>query len=72
MKHFHAHFSKMIYTQNGGEKCHVTFEDKEAGPSFYDVACVLKELKLEPTIICESAGTQSIDAKKMKEIYNSI
>lgn len=72
MKHFHAHFSKMEYTQNGGEKCHVTFEDKEAGPSFYNVACVLKELKLEPTIICESAGTQSIDAKKMKEIYNSI
>jgi deoxyribonuclease-4 len=72
MKHFHAHFSKMIYTQNGGEKCHVTFEDKDSGPSFYDVACVLKELKLEPTIICESAGTQSIDAKKMKDIYNSI
>lgn len=72
MKHFHAHFSKMIYTKNGGEKCHVTFDNKEAGPSFYNVACVLKELKLEPTIICESAGTQSIDAKNMKEIYNSI
>lgn len=72
MKHFHSHFSKMIYTKNGGEKCHVTFNDKESGPSFYDVACVLKELKLEPTIICESAGTQSIDAKDMKEIYNSI
>lgn len=72
MKNFHAHFSKMIYTQNGGEKCHVTFEDKEFGPSFYNVACVLKELKLEPTIICESAGTQSVDAKTMKEIYNNI
>ena len=72
MKHFHSHFSKMLYTKNGGEKCHVTFNDKEAGPSFYDVACVLKELKLEPTIICESAGTQSIDAKNMKDIYNNI
>lgn len=72
MKHFHSHFSKMVYTKNGGEKCHVTFNDKEAGPSFYDVACVLKELKLEPTIICESAGTQSIDAKNMKDIYNNI
>lgn len=72
MKHFHSHFSKMLYTENGGEKCHVTFTDKEAGPSFYNVACVLKELKLEPTIICESAGTQSFDAKSMKEIYDSI
>lgn len=72
MKHFHSHFSKMIYTENGGEKCHVTFEDKDKGPLFSNVAYALKELKLEPTIICESAGTQSIDALEMKKIYNSI
>ncbi len=72
MKNFHSHFSKMLYTLNGGEKCHVTFEDKNVGPNFYDIACVIKELKLEPTVICESAGTQSFDAKKMKELYGSI
>lgn len=69
MKHFHSHFSKMEYTQNGGEKRHVTFESKDCGPNFIDVARALKKLKLEPTIICESAGTQSIDSKIMKDIY---
>lgn len=68
-KHFHSHFSKIIYTEKGGEKNHVTFADKEAGPNFEIVCEVLNELKLEPRIICESAGTQSIDAKIMKDIY---
>jgi len=72
MKHFHSHFSKMEYTQNGGEKRHVTFEDEGYGPYFENVAKALKKLNLEPTIICESAGTQSIDAKHMKEIYEVI
>lgn len=72
MKHFHAHFSKMEYTLSGGEKRHVTFDDEGYGPDFMPVAKVLKKLKLEPVIICESAGTQSFDALKMKEIYNSI
>ena len=69
MKNFHAHFSHMDYTQKGGEKCHVKFEDKGYGPDFENVCKVLIELKLEPRIICESAGTQDIDAKQMKEIY---
>lgn len=68
MKHFHAHFSKMEYTK-GGEKRHVTFANKECGPDFSVIAEVLKELELEPSILCESAGTQSIDAKEMKQIY---
>ena len=72
MKHFHAHFSKMEYTLSGGEKRHVTFDDEGYGPDFMPVAKVLKKLKLEPVIICESAGTQSFDALKMKEIYDSI
>ena len=62
----------MEYTLNGGEKRHVTFDDEGYGPDFMPVAKVLKKLKLEPVIICESAGTQSFDALKMKEIYNSI
>ena len=68
MKHFHSHFSKMMYTENGGEKCHVTFKEDE-GPYYEEVIKALVELKLEPTMICESAGTQGIDAKKMKEYY---
>ena len=69
MKHFHSHFSKMEYTQNGGEKCHVTFTDEGFGPDFSNVLKAIVELKLEPTIICESAGTQSRDSKFMKEEY---
>ena len=71
MKNFHAHFSKMEFTQ-GGEKRHVTFEDKGYGPHFENLAGVLKELKLEPNIICESKDTMTSDAMKMKEIYMNL
>ena len=50
----------------------MTFADEGYGPYFENVAKALKKLKLEPTIICESAGTQSIDAKLMKEMYDRI
>lgn len=69
MKNFHAHFSHMIYTENGGEKCHVKFEDEGYGPDFNNVCKALIDLNLEPRIICESAGTQDVDAKIMKNIY---
>lgn len=69
MKNFHAHFSHMIYTENGGEKNHVRFSDEGYGPDYSNVCKALIDLKLEPRIICESAGTQDIDSKIMKEIY---
>ena len=72
MKHFHSHFSKMEYTENGGEKQHVTFADEGFGPDYKAVINAIKKLKLEPTIICESAGTQSLDAKEMKDYAESI
>lgn len=72
MKNFHSHFSKMEYTVNGGEKNHVTFADEGFGPDYKEVIKAIKKLKLEPTIICESAGTQAIDAKEMKEFANSL
>ncbi len=72
MKHFHSHFSKMEYTDNGGEKRHVTFDNEECGPDFNVIARVLKKLKLEPIIICESAGTQSRDSAIMKNIYEDL
>lgn len=69
MEYFHSHFSKMEYTLAGGEKRHVTFRDEGFGPDFEAVAEALIELKLKPRIICESAGTQSLDALAMKEVY---
>ncbi len=71
MKHFHAHFSKIMYSAKG-EVRHLTFEDTVYGPEFYPLALALKELKLEPYIVSESAGTQAEDAAEMKKIYNNL
>lgn len=68
MKHFHIHFSKIEYSAKG-EVRHLTFEDQRYGPEFEPLSNALKKLDLEPYIICESAGTQDIDAVKMQKIY---
>jgi deoxyribonuclease-4 len=69
MRNFHIHFSKIEYSAKG-EVRHLTFEDEHYGPDFSPLAKVLKKLKLFPYVICESAGTQDIDALNMKKIYN--
>lgn len=71
MKHFHSHLSQMEYTENGGEKCHVTFGEGK-GPDYTYILQALKNLKLEPTIICESAGTQTRDSVILKEEYEKL
>lgn len=69
---FHSHFSKIEYTQKGGEKKHLTFEDTIFGPEFDFAAEIMAERDIAPTIICESAGTQAEDAYTMKKIYEEI
>ena len=71
VKHFHVHFSKIMYGAKGEIK-HLTFEDREYGPEFEPLAVALKELKLEPYIVSESAGTQAEDACEMKRLYSSV
>ena len=68
MKNFHIHFSKIEYSAKG-EVRHLTFEDDHYGPEFEPLSLALKKLSLEPYVICESAGTQDIDALKMQNIY---
>ncbi|MPM65234.1 endonuclease 4 [bioreactor metagenome] len=70
-KNFHSHFSKIEYTA-GGEKKHLTFTDSLFGPDFEPLAQVIAEMKLSPVIICESAGTQSIDAAAMKNMLERV
>ena len=70
MKHFHVHFSKIEYALKG-EVRHLTFEDEIYGPDFKPLSKALKKLGLEPFIICESAGTQDIDAVSMQKIYGN-
>lgn len=70
-KVFHSHFSKIEYT-NGGEKRHLTFEDTQFGPDFEPLMEIIARKNLNPTIICESDGTQGIDALTMKNYFNKI
>ena len=67
----HAHFSKIEYT-GAGEKRHLTFEDTLYGPPFEPLMEAIAELRVMPTIICESAGTQAEDALAMQSYYRSL
>ena len=58
LKCFHSHFSKIEYT-TGGEKRHLTFEDKVFGPDYEPVMELTYKYGCDPTFICESAGTQA-------------
>ena len=68
---FHSHFSKIEYTV-GGEKRHLTFRDTVFGPEYQPLMQVIREEKLNPVIICESAGTQTEDAVRMKNYLEQI
>ena len=67
-ENLHCHFSKIEWTKSG-EKRHLTFEDQLYGPNFEPLVEVIYKNNLSPTIICESAGTQSDDALAMKNYY---
>lgn len=67
----HCHFSKIEWTA-AGEKKHLTFEDKVYGPEFEPLIEAIVKKSLCPTIISESAGTQSDDAFAMKKYYEEL
>ena len=71
LKHFHVHFSKIMYTA-GGEKMHLTFEDTEYGPQFEPLMEQFAKRSLEPSVVCESSGTQAEDAAAMRKYYEGI
>ena len=68
MRNMHVHFSRIEFTA-GGEKMHHTMAETDYGPDFEPFAQVMRELLMEPVIICESRDTQSIDAAEMKRVY---
>ena len=67
----HCHFSKIEWTA-AGEKRHLTFADDVFGPDPEMFVRAIKQGGYSPTVICESAGTQSEDALLMKTIYHSL
>ena len=69
-KVFHSHFSKIEYKVPGGEKRHLTFAECGGfGPEYEPLMELIAQRGLEPTFICESAGTQDEDALAMKKHY---
>ena len=69
-KRFHVHFSRIEYSA-GGEKRHWTFAETQFGPEPQPLMELLAERKLQPVIICESAGTQAEDAGAMQQMYHA-
>ena len=67
----HCHFSRIEWT-SAGEKKHLTFADTEYGPDHEPLIEAIVKNSLTPTIISESAGTQSDDALIMKRYYEEL
>ena len=67
-KNFHAHYSRIEYT-NAGEKKHHCFSETEYEPEFDPIAEIVAKRDLSPIIICETRGTQTRDAAEMQSIY---
>ena len=66
---FHAHFSRIEFTPNGGEKKHHTLADTQYGPEFEPIAEIIVKRNIHPTIICESNGNMAQDALLLKKMY---
>lgn len=67
-RNMHVHFSKIMYGAKGEIK-HLTFADNVYGPEFEPLCEVIVRNNLTPHILSESAGTQMLDAKYMKNCY---
>jgi deoxyribonuclease-4 len=68
----HMHYTRIEYTEKGGERRHWTFEDVQYGPEFEPLAQCLAEYNIEGTVIAETMGTMAEDAVKLKSIYHKI
>ena len=71
LRGMHIHFSKIEYT-TGGEKRHLTFADEIYGPQFEPLMEQFVSRDMSPTVICESAGTQTDDSITMMKYYEAL
>lgn len=69
-KNMHIHYSRIEYT-NQGEKKHHTFAENEYEPEFSPIGEIIAKRGYTPVVICESAGTQTMDSVELKKIYES-
>lgn len=70
VKNFHVHFSKIQYSPKG-EVRHLNFDDNVYGPEYEPFIDACLKLKVEPHVVCESAGNQTDDSILMKNYYLS-
>ena len=68
LNNMHIHFSRIEYSA-GGEVRHLTFEDTVFGPEQSVFIEAVRARGISPTVICESAGTQTLDSMEMKRLY---
>ncbi len=68
-RRLHVHFSRIEFTEKGGEKKHWSMKDTQFGPEFDHLVPSLIKYEMKPVIISESRGTQAADAKLMKERF---
>lgn len=71
MKQVHIHFSAIKFTEHG-EREHTILSDSKFSIPFVPLARLIKEYKLEPVIICESAEIMAQDAVRLLKQFNSI
>lgn len=69
-KNCHIHFSKIEYSDKGEIK-HLNLDDAVYGPRFEPLATVISNLRLTPTVICESKERMMEDAITLKQIYEA-
>lgn len=67
----HVHFSNIEYT-SAGERRHHNYGESEYGPDFTPFAKQIIKWRLEPTVICESAGKMAEDALLFQNIYSAL
>ena len=67
-ENMHCHFSCIQYSK-GGELKHLTFDNGQFGPNPRAFINAIVDLGVSPTVICESAGTQDVDARLLKTLY---
>jgi len=71
LKKLHCHFYPVEFTDKG-EKTHRAVMEKDVFPRFEPFAELIKEFKMEPTLISESKNSQDIGALHMKKIMEKL
>ncbi len=70
LQSMHCHFSKIEFSSQG-EKRHHTLDEKRFGPDFLNLAEVIVDFGMHPTVICETP-ILDVDARKMQATLKEV